>query len=220
VHELHREEGLALFDAQAVDLPDWPDETYLDYLAPIVRSVEGKRVVAVGTYGLIPKAHMTPGIRLTTMSARSETEAEKRSYAKPWKDGQLCLVPMKTFFEPNYETGNPVRWRIGMADDSDFAVAGIWKEWPRPDGTKSLAFSQLTVNADEHPLMRRFHKPEDEKRSLVIVRPDDFDNFLECRDAEVARSFMQLFPAELMTARPAPKPPRKLKEKTQATLDL
>ena len=27
----------------------------------------------------------------------------------------------------------------------------------------------LTVNADTHSVMRQFHKPEDEKRSVVIV---------------------------------------------------
>ena len=29
----------------------------------------------------------------------------------------------------------------------------------------------LTVNADEHPVMRQFPKPEDEKRTPVIIAP-------------------------------------------------
>lgn len=33
--------------------------------------------------------------------------------------------------------------------------------------------SMVTVNADTHPLMSRMHKPGDEKRSVVILRPDD-----------------------------------------------
>jgi hypothetical protein len=32
----------------------------------------------------------------------------------------------------------------------------------------------LTVNPDERPLMNRFHKPDDEKRSVVIVPPTEY----------------------------------------------
>jgi len=98
-----------------------------------------------------------------------------------------------------------------MADGSPFAVAGLWREWTEPDGTKSWAFSQLTVNADENPLMKRFHKPADEKRALVIVPEDEFDNWLTCTETEVARSFFALYPADKMTSREAPIPPRKSK---------
>ena len=27
----------------------------------------------------------------------------------------------------------------------------------------------LTVNANDHPVMRQFHKPEDEKRSVIVL---------------------------------------------------
>ena len=33
----------------------------------------------------------------------------------------------------------------------------------------------ITINADEHALMRRMHKPGDEKRSLVILPHDEVD---------------------------------------------
>lgn len=40
-----------------------------------------------------------------------------------------------------------------------------------------------------HPLMRRFHKPGDEKRVLIIVAPDEYDAWLDCKEPEFARSF-------------------------------
>jgi putative SOS response-associated peptidase YedK len=49
------------------------------------------------------------------------------------------------------------------------------------------------------------HRIDDEKRSLVIVPADDYDDWLACRDPEAARSFLRLFPAALMEARPEPK---------------
>jgi putative SOS response-associated peptidase YedK len=36
----------------------------------------------------------------------------------------------------------------------------------------------LTVKADEHPLMRMFHKPVDEKRMVVILPPERYQDWL------------------------------------------
>lgn len=55
--------------------------------------------------------------------------------------------------------GKAVRWGIAMADDSMFVVAGLWRECEGGAGTASSC-TQLTMNADDHPLMRRFQKPE------------------------------------------------------------
>jgi putative SOS response-associated peptidase YedK len=77
-----------------------------------------------------------------------------------------------------------------------------------PDGGASLAFTMLTLNADEHPLMRRFHRPGDEKMSVVIIRPDAYTDRLSCRNTDEARSFLQLYPAEEMHAETYALPPR------------
>jgi putative SOS response-associated peptidase YedK len=53
--------------------------------------------------------------------------------------------------------------------------------------------------------MKRFHRLGDEKRSLIVVRPEDYDDWLSCSDPERARSFFQLYPADRMRAEPAPK---------------
>jgi putative SOS response-associated peptidase YedK len=191
---------------------DWPLEIYNDYAAPIIRSGEDGPEVILATYAMVPKRHIPPGVKkFATMNARAETIGEKRSYSKPWRDGQLCLVPMESFYEPCYETGSAVRWSIGMADETAFAVAGLWRSWNELDGSIAHSFTQITVNADEHPLMKRFHKPGDEKRSLVIVPESEYEDWLECHDPERARSFLQLYPADLMATRPAPAPPRKKK---------
>lgn len=62
-----------------------------------------------------------------------------------------------------------------------FGVAGIYCPWRHPDGRELLSFAMLTVNADDHPLMKRFHRPEDEKRMVVILDPEDYGNWLACR---------------------------------------
>ncbi|WP_322009207.1 SOS response-associated peptidase family protein [Paraburkholderia sp. J12] len=134
----------------------------------------------------------------------------KRSFSGAWKKQQLCLIPAEAFYEPNYESGKAVRWRIGMADGSPFAIAGLWREWSEPEGLV-LSFTMLNVNAAEHPLMNRFHKPGDEKRSVVIVPPAEYGSWLASRTTGEARSFLNLFPADKMHAGPFPAPPRAVK---------
>ncbi|MES2263968.1 MAG: SOS response-associated peptidase family protein [Pseudomonadota bacterium] len=197
---------LDLFGASVFDSEDWREELYQDYLGPIIVHDEHDKRIALGaSYGMIPKAHMPPGQRLTTMNARAETVGQLRTYKGAWSRSQLCLVPMQCFFEPNWEGPKHVRWSIGMADGSPFAVAGLYRSWTEEDGATSYSFTQLTINADEHPLMKRLHRPGDEKRSLVIIKSDEYDDWLSCRDPERARSYLQLYPAELMAGAPAPK---------------
>ncbi|WP_335622203.1 SOS response-associated peptidase family protein [Burkholderia multivorans] len=94
-----------------------------------------------------------------------------------------------------------------MADGAPFAIAGLWREWDEDEEGKALLFTLLTVNAAEHPLMQRFHKPGDDKRSVVIVPSAEYSNWLDARSTDEARSFLSLYSADLMHAEPAPKPP-------------
>jgi putative SOS response-associated peptidase YedK len=56
------------------------------------------------------------------------------------------------------------------------------------------SFTMLTINADDHPLMRNFHRPEDEKRMVVILSPDYFDAWLSAK-AEQSDRFFIPYPA-------------------------
>lgn len=205
-----REEVVGAFSARMDADLHWKEEIWKDYPAPIIRAADdGVRSAVLGTYGIVPRRHIPEGVHaFDTMNARSETVGEKRSFAKAWRSGQTCLVPMRCFFEPNYESGKAVRWGIKLVDHAPFAVAGLWREWNEEDGAKAVSFTQLTVNADDHPFMNRFHKPGAEKRALVIVHPKDYDNWLSCRDPEVARSFLTLYPPDLMSGWPEPQPSR------------
>jgi len=181
----------------------WKPETWPDYAAPIVRADgDGRRESLLATFGLIPRSRIPQGVRpFDTMNARSETVGEKRSFSGPWKKGQLCLVPATAVYEPNYEAGpKSTRYKIWLPDEPAFGIAGLWRDWP--DGTYS--FTMLTVNADQHPVMKRMHAPGKEKRSVVIVQRAQWDEWLGCRDPEVARTFMTLIPPQAIATEPAP----------------
>lgn len=208
-----------VFDTSVQSDEEWRDELYRDYLGPIiVHDDAGNRTGLIGNYSMVPKRHLPTGHDFSTMNARDNTIGQLKNYKPFWNAGQLCLVPMHAFFEPNWEQREHVRWKIGMADESPFAVAGLYRDWKEHDGSTSFAFTQLTINADDHPLMKRFHRPGEEKRSLVIVPRTEYDNWLSCRDPERARTYLQPYPAELMRAEPAPKPKAsRMKEKSDQT---
>lgn len=184
-------------------------EIYKDYPAAVIRRREEGWSTDLATFGMVPRERIPPHVKVyDTMNARAESISEKRSFSTAWKNLQLCLVPCEAFFEPNYETGKAVRWRIALADQQPTAIAGLWRAWDEPNGESSLSFTMLTVNAEEHPLMKRFHKPDAEKRSVVIVRPSEYADWLSCKSTDEAWSFLQLYSADEMYAEPFPLPPR------------
>jgi putative SOS response-associated peptidase YedK len=187
---------------------EYKRDTYKDYTAPIFRRGADGFSTDPATFGIVPRKHIPPAVKVfDTMNARSETVGERRSFSGSWNRLRLCLIPCNSFFEPNYETGKAVRWKIGMADGAPFAIAGLWRAWDEPEGL-ALSFTMLTVNSDEHPLMNRFHRPGDEKRSVVIVPRVAYEEWLSCKSIDEARSFVTLYPEEAMRAEPYPLPPR------------
>lgn len=58
----------------------------------------------------------------------------------------------------------------------------------------------ITVNAEGDPIMSRMHKPGDEKRSVVILRSDDWEEWLTTSNVEAARAMLQPYSADGMVA--------------------
>jgi putative SOS response-associated peptidase YedK len=190
----------------ALDVPsEYRVETWKGYSAPIILNREGATKVILAEFGLIPPWCKTAADakKLTsgTMNCRSETVAEKPSFRSSWQKQHFALIPMSAFFEPNYESGKAERWSIAMADGQDFAVGGIWSWWKSPEtGEGRASFSLLTLNADDHPVLKRFHKPGDEKRSLFIVPETEYTDWLTATP-DKARSMLRLLPPECLVAR-------------------
>lgn len=203
---------LTLPELAGVALPEqpWPAETFPGYRAPIVlRGSEGVTVCELASYGLVPRwckdAGQASAVSRRTYNARAETVGEKPSYRAPWRERQFALAPMRNYFEPCWESGRAVRWRIRRLDEAAFAVAGIHERWTdRATGEVVRSFSLLTVNADGHALLGRMHRPDDEKRMLVVVPPAAYGQWLGA-SLEEAQQMMQRMPAEGWVAEPAPR---------------
>lgn len=176
-----------------VDPPqgEWPADVWPDQPAPVLIDTGEGPYAFLASFGFVPKQRQRGGRQLSTQNARSETVGRLPTYRQAWAQSQLCLVPMQAFVEPCYETGRNVWTRIGLQKGEPFAVAALWRGWRGENGDVSHSFTLLTINADDHPLMRRMHKPGDEKRSLVVLPPAHYGDWLRCRDPATARGFLR-----------------------------
>lgn len=138
-----------------------------------------RREAMVGTFGLIPHWAKDTSLAKRTYNARSETVAVKPSYRDAWRLGRRCIIPAESIYEPDWRSGRAVPTRIVRSDGQPMGIAGIWTGWRGPDGSVIRSMSMLTVNADDHPLMRNFHRPQDEKRMVVILDEADYDRWLD-----------------------------------------
>ena len=164
----------------------YPDESYPGFASPIVVKSHQTNRVACGLaqFGLIPAWAKDNKIARHTYNARSETAFAKPSFRTAWRQRQFGLVLCDNFYEPSYESGKAVRWKIERKDLEPFGIACLWDRWTDPaTGELVVSFSMLTVNADEHPVMKQFHKPGDEKRTPVLVPNAQFERWLGADDA-------------------------------------
>lgn len=187
-------------------LADWREEIYPTYLAPFVWLDNGQPRCELAQFGLVPAwASDKPKFGLKTYNSRSETSQTKPSYRNAWKHRQFGLAIMQSFYEPCYGTGKAVWWRIKRVDASPIAVASIWERFvDHNTGEIVFSFSMLTVNATGHPVMQNFHKPGDEKRSVVVLDDLDYRAWLEA-DHEQARSLLTVAPDKFLESEPAQK---------------
>ena len=182
-------------------------------LAPFIRLAEdgsGHRRVHDGAFGLLPDFAKELAYGRRTYNARTETVATLPSFKDAWRRGQRCIILAESIFEPSYETGKPVRWRIFQTGDIPMGIAGIYAQWRDTESGQALySFAMLTVNADGHPVMGRFHRPEDEKRMVVILDPQDYDAWLTCPVSEAKKFHRQwMGPLDSYAAPLQPRPPR------------
>jgi len=172
----------------------------------------GKRFALVaGQFGLIAHWVRPEGVKKMARAcynARTETVHEKPSYRTAWRQMNWCVIPAKAIYEPCYESGRPVPWRIRRADGKPMWIAGIRWAYKQEDGREIETYSMLTINADDHALFRRMHAPDDEKRMVVMLKDEDVEAWLNASTHDEARSFFTQYPADELATEAASDPPR------------
>jgi putative SOS response-associated peptidase YedK len=156
------------------------------------------REVLIGRFGLLPHWAKDEKLCKSTYNARSETVAAKPAFRDAWRRSQHCIIPMEAFWEPDWRSGTAQWTRIGRPDSAPMGIAGLWNWWRHPgSGEEVHSFTMVTINADDHPFMRNFHRAGDEKRMIVVLREEDHDGWLDA-PAERSMEFMRHYPPDLL----------------------
>ena len=181
----------------------WPG--YLGSFIRIPREAESgdaavpEREAIAGIFGLVPHWAKDLKIARSTYNARSETVASKPSFRDAWKAPRHCIIPADAIYEPDWRSGKAVATRISRADGHPMGIAGLWDSWRQPDGQWLDSYTMLTVNANEHSVMKNFHRPSDEKRSVVVLPEGSYGDWLKASPSD-SMDFMNLFNGELIAA--------------------
>ncbi|QHD05020.1 SOS response-associated peptidase [Pseudomonas sp. R76] len=190
--------GVEPFEQGKLDL-------YPGYTGPFIRRaehVDDESSVLTealqGAFGLIPTWSKDTKIVRSTYNCRSETASQKPSFRTAWRKAQHCIIPAAAIYEPDWRSGKAIATRIARADGEIMGIAGLWERWRDPGTGEDLhSFTMLTINADDHPFMRNYHKSQDEKRMVVILPQGLYGDWLNS-GADDSMEFMRQYPADRM----------------------
>jgi len=165
---------------QLKSLFDLPEAPYLEpryNIAPTqpvgivrIKPETAQREWALVLWGLIPSWAKDASIGQKMINARAETVAEKPSYRAAFKR-RRCLVPASGFYEWKKGASGKTPHFITTADESPFAIAGLWETWQSPDGGELSTCTLLTTEAND--LVSDLHD-----RMPVIIAPEDYAMWL------------------------------------------
>lgn len=139
---------------------------------PVVRQVEGRRVLEPLYWGLIPSWARDRDISRHTFNARSETVAEKPSFRGAFRT-RRCLVPVSGFYEWKRTDAGKQPCYIRAAGDGFLPLAGLWEAWAdRETGANVVTCAIITRAATG--AMREVHH-----RMPVILAPENVGVWLD-----------------------------------------
>ena len=144
----------------------------------IVRTdLKGERELALVRWGLIPSWVKDPREFTTLINARSETASEKASFRASMRH-RRCLVPTDGFYEWTGKPGSKRPHLIRPRGGGLMAMAGLWDHWLGADGSEIETMAILTTSANRP--IAALHD-----RMPVILAPEHFDRWLDCRPGTV-----------------------------------
>jgi len=152
----------------------------------------GARELVLVRWGLIPSWVKDPRGFSTLINARAETAIDKPSFRGPMRH-RRCLVPADSYYEWTGGRGAKQPHLIRRTDRAPFALAGIWEHWLGADGSEIETMAILVTEANGD--VRALHD-----RMPVILAPEDFDRWLDCKPgtADMVRDLLKPSPEGLL----------------------
>jgi putative SOS response-associated peptidase YedK len=146
---------------------------------PVIRqSPEGRRVLHLLRWGLVPHWSKDPAIGAKLNNARGESVAEKPSFRDAFRR-RRCLIPASGFYEWKSEGKVKQPYYISLKSGEPMAMGGLWESWKASDG--SILRTVCVVTTSPNSVMATIHD-----RMPVIIASDQWQTWLSGRSEEVA----------------------------------
>jgi len=129
-----------------------------------IRNVDEEHVVEQ-EWGLLPHWAEDADEEPRPINARSETVAEKPMFEEAFKE-RHCLVLSDGFYEWYGERGSKQPFRVHLADNEPFAMAGIWNRF-EANGEALETVTILTTEPNE------VIEPIHDRMPVVLERDDE-----------------------------------------------
>lgn len=161
---------------------------------PVIRHApEGKRVLHLLRWGLIPHWAKDASIGARLNNARAESLAAKPSFRDAFHR-RRCLIPADGFYEWKREDKIKQPYYISLKSGQPLAMGGLWESWRAPDG--SIVRSCAIITTAANALMAPIHD-----RMPVIVAPEHWQDWLTA-PAQAVTAWLAPPPAAPMQAWP------------------
>lgn len=158
-------------------------------IAAIRLSPEGKRVLHLLRWGLVPHWAKDPSIGNKLNNARGESITEKPSFRDAFKR-RRCLIPADGFFEWQAQGKVKQPFYISLKSGEPMAMAGLWESWKAPDG--AILRTCCVITTGPNAVMQPIHD-----RMPVIVAPEDWARWLSAPVEEVEELVQPYAPEQM-----------------------
>lgn len=157
----------------------------------IIQTPEGKRVLRLMHWGLIPSWAKDASIGNRLINARGESITEKPSFRAAFKRHR-CLIPASGFYEWMQEGKIKQPYYISIKSGEVMGLAGLWETWRAPEGSSLQSACIVTTGANE--LMQPIHD-----RMPVIVEPGNWQDWLAAEPEGAAQLIKPYMGEDLQT---------------------
>jgi putative SOS response-associated peptidase YedK len=99
-----------------------------------------------------------------------------------------CLFPADGFYEWKNDGGRRSPYFVRPKDGGPIAYAGLWESWMGPNGEETETAAIVTTTASRDIVHLHDRMP-------VIVPPDAFDLWLDCRNVDAVTACALFVPA-------------------------
>ncbi len=147
------------------------------------------RMLQYFRWGLVPSWTKEIPKSTPVINARAETLSEKPVFRHALKS-KRCLVPADGFYEWVH-SGKKQPYRFVMADESPFAMAGLWEYWKGRGNELIQSFAIITTGPNK--LMEPIHN-----RMPVILPKEAYDEWLNGDNEKSLLGMLKPFPDNKM----------------------